>query len=305
MLKSNERWIIHYHVHLEPIPAEGPTSIPLRSVLRHIETKFKAGEAVGTIDNVTLRIQQMTIGNAWAAVLITNFDPRGADAAYGNADTGSVRPLGRRIGESNAYSAHLLIKMTPDSATQSGFPRYRFAIEDVPGLGKTRILPFFNQLIRDNARSFTDHQGVNREYYPRFSFWPYLSDSLTSEVNQGELKHFELVKETATPGGFDEQGFTTKVSETVKLRPITTASYTFDGIFQAVKAAAQRRGFTRVKVVYKGPDGNQRSAKFNPSRQDLDDVIQSKYEKIELDISLTQCETSFSNELIRKVREQM
>lgn len=305
MLKGNERWIIHYHVHLEPVPNDGPTQIPLRDVLRHIESKVQAGHANGTIDNVTLRIQAMQIGTAWTEILVTNFDPRGADAAYGNAGTGSVRPLSRRRGESNAYSAHVLIKMTSDAATQGGHPRYRFAMEDVPGLGKTRILPFLNQLLRDHVRNFTDRQNARREYHPKFNFWPYLAESLESGVGQGTLKHFELVKEVSTPGGFDEQGFTSEVSETVKLKPIPTASFTFPQIFSAVKSAARTRGYDRVKVVYKGADGNQRSAKFNPDRQDLDDVIQSKYEKVELDTKLTQCETQFCDELIRKIKQQM
>lgn len=305
MLKSKERWIIHYHTHLEPIPADGPTEIPLRSVLDHIEAKFQAGYAFAEVDKVTLRIQQMRIGRRWAALLVTNFDPRGANAAYGYAETGSVRPLTRRRGESNAYSAHVLIRLDPDSPTAGGFPRYRFAIEDVPGLGKTRVQPFLNQLIRDNMRSFRDRQQANREYYPRISFWPYLAQSLGSEVEEGVLKHFELVKEVSAPGGFDEHGFTTQVSEVVKLKPVPTQTFTFDGIFKAVKAAASRQGYDRVKIVYNGVDGNQRSAKFNPSRQDLDDVIQSKYEKVELNTSLTQCEVDFCLELIRKMRRQM
>ena len=305
MLKGHERWIIHYDAHLEPIPNDGPIPISLRDALLHIKAKFNSGQAHDEIDDVTLRILQMRLSTNWAELLIANFDPRGADAAYGVADTGSIRPLSRRRGESNAYSAHMIINMNSQSATGGGHPRHRFAMEDVPGLGKTRTLPFLNRLLRDHIGTFRDRQNLEREYHPKFNFWPYLAESLKGDVEQGELKHFELVKEVFSPDGFDQYGFTSEVSEMVKLKPVETAQFTFRQIFDAVKAAASNRGFDRVKVVYKGPEGNQRSAKFNPDRQDLDDVIQSKYERVELETTLTQCETEFCDELIDAIKEQM
>lgn len=304
MLKSRERWILHYLMHLEAVPPEAPNAPSLGRSLQYLETLFQRGDAHAEVDGVTIRILAMDRGTRWVSLLVANFDPRGADPAFGTAQTGAVRRLTRRQGEANAYSAHVLIKLDSAQTTAGGLPRFRLAIEDVPGLGKTRLLPFFNQLLRPHQIDFVDRQGQRGQYHVKFSLWPFRSEPLEQQIEEGGgIRHFELVSLVSSDGPFDEQGYTTEVRRVVTLKP--TGQGTAREMLEAVRRRARNQHVDQVKIIYNGAEGNQRTAKFNPSRQDLDDVIQSKYEKIDLQNPLTQCETALSDEVLDRMRGQM
>lgn len=306
MLKAHERWVLHYQVHLEPVPAEGPVDIPMRSAITHLQALAEARNAKAEVNGVVLWIAKVEMDDQWAKILFLNFDPSGAVPTFGTAETGEIRVSDRQDGESNTYSAHAVIRLTPESNTAAGFPQYRMTLEDVPGLGKTRLLPLINKLLRLNTRSFTDRQGVEgRSFHPKLSVWPYYEASVKQEIQDGVLRHFELVRRVPRRAALDERRAVKEISRSVKFRPVFTDGYSLESALDRLRRLASRARYDQVKIVYRGPKGNQLSASFNPSRQDFEDVLQSKYVHVPLRSAMRNATTEIAEELTEAMKRQM
>lgn len=306
MLKAYERWVLHYQIHLEPVPAEGPADICMRSAMTHLQALAEAGNAWADVSGVVVRIAKVEIGDEWAKLLFLNFDPSGATPTFGTAATGEIRVSDRQDGESNTYSAHAVIRLAPENSTMAGHPQYRMTLEDIPGLGKTRLLPLINRLLRSNARSFTDRQGVEgRSYHPKLSIWPYYEASVKQEIQDGVLRHFELVRRVPRRTALDERRSVMEISRSIKFRPVDADGFSLESALDRLRRLASRAKYDQVKIVYKGPKGNQLSASFNPSRQDFEDVLQSKYVHVNLRQPMQNATTEIAEELTEAMKRQM
>lgn len=306
MLKAHERWVLHYLVHLEPVPAEGPVDISMRSAIDHLKSLADARNAKADVNGVVLRVAKVEVDGNWAKILFLNFDPSGAVPTFGSAETGEIRVSDRQDGESNTYSAHAVIRLSPEGNTSAGYPQYRMTLEDVPGLGKTRLLPLINKLLRTNTRSFTDRQGVEgRSFHPKLSVWPYFEASVKQEIQDGVLRHFELVRRAPRRGALDERRGVKEISRSVKFRPVFSDGYTLEAALDGLRRLASRAKYDQVKIVYRGPKGNQLSASFNPSRQDFEDVLQSKYVHVHLRSPMRNATTEIAEELSEAMKLQM
>lgn len=309
MLKGKERWVVHMRVTLEPVPADGPMDIPLTGVLRRLDALVQAGSAVHRLDHdqKTVRVSQVQFYPSeqqptHACLLLTYGDVTGADPSFGNMQTGAIRTARKRANEANAVSAHLVVKLR--YRTRNGKRWYDALLEDVPGIGKTKIQPVLTALLcQCEHYGYENAEGQQDRARPRFVLEPKESEDLNRDVSRGSLKYFVAVKELEHMA-LDEEGYIEEVQESRKLLPAEVVDGTAPTFMQRLTNVirwASGNGYDRVKVVYHRNDGRNRTITLDSPREDAEDLLIKKIDKIELDMAIDQASDSIRAELVERM----
>jgi hypothetical protein len=310
MLRARERWVIHSRIKLDPVPHDGPLDMRLRDVLQRLEGLMTANRAVHRVDGdqQSVRISDLrwypnAEDPAIACMLLTYGDVRGSDPSFNNMDTGTVRTVRKGRNEANAVSAHLIMKLR--ARIVNGRRHYAALLEDIPGIGKTKIQPAITALLKNcPAFRYTDAENQAADARPKFILDPAESEDLASEVTRGTLKYFVLVRDIPTTE-LDEETTIEEVQETLKIKPAdpeVTGRLNITNLFGKVAALARRKRYNEVKVVYNRRDGRNRTISLDTPREDAEDFLIKKIDKIELNQSLEHARERISDELFNKMR---
>src|SRR5690349_6653268 len=148
MLGAWERWIFIYDIMLTPLP-EGAPLIPLRSIIEQLVPRYERGESVKLLNRETaaIRIQQLRIHeqSSTTQLLINYADTQAVDPVFGHLETGELRLEPKLEGEGIAVSAHMLISLEPHPTSGT----YLVALEDVPGVGRSKLAPFLTSEFKE------------------------------------------------------------------------------------------------------------------------------------------------------------
>lgn len=309
MLKGKERWVIHMRVMLRPVPLDGPMHISLTATLRRLNARVQAGSAVHKLDHEqkVVRVSQIAFypnerQPTHACLLLTYGDVTGADPSFGNMQTGAIRTARKRTNEANAVSAHLVVKLRFKSS--HGNHWYDALLEDIPGIGKTKIQPALTAMLREcQGFDYVDMEGRNAQARPSFVLEPKDAEDLSRDVSGGSLKYFIAVKELAHTA-LDEEGYIEEVQETRKLRPADTVDGNGPTFLERLKNVfrwASANGYGQVKVVYDRRDGRGRTITLDSPREDSEDFLIKKIEKLELNNAIDQASDSIRDELVQRM----
>lgn len=303
MLNHKERWIFYYDKILNPHPDEAP-NIPLRDIMELLEVRQNAGESVKLLNKGTaaIRINKMRFDdvNDVVCLLVQYSDQMASDPVFANLETGTLRVEPKLEGEGVAISAHVVISLVPN---QRDGRDYLMLLEDVPGIGKTKLDPFFTSEYKQVSNFiFRNEEDIERPCRPIVESVGYKSQTLREGLETGTLLGIDLVRLRGTTAEFDEPGAFKEISRHVEIK----ASRPFVGnealgLINRMKERASAGGYNDMRVKFKRPEGKQRSILMGTAREDAGDALFTKCELISVEEPLPQCLEEIRDDVVAKM----
>lgn len=304
MLELNQRWVHFYGVTLQSAPDDAPR-FELERCLKVLKNNFKGGKLHKLINFNTacVRISELLINSKSrrASFLFQYSDSKISDPAFSELASGVLRSEPKLEGEGVAVSAHAIIYLDP---IKPGGLEYLMLLEDSPGIGKTKLTPFLNGFLKSLLTTdFENMEGVRLQCYPYINFDHLASQSLLDDLENGELRFIELIK-NQTILELDEEPFLDKTTQTVRVKatPKTKGQPAVDFI-NKVKNLGKEKGYQDMRIVFKKDEGNQRSVRLSTLREDAGDALFGRMEIIETEYDLPQCTATIDKAFLAKMRE--
>lgn len=310
MLGQWERWAFVYELRLEPYPVGAP-EIDLEAVLDGLLSRQQAGQSVKLVakETAAIRIQAMQVDkDARLAKLLINYaDKDTSDPVFAHLETGSLRSEPKLDGEGVALSAHMLIHL--DRCPKNG--TYTTILEDVPGVGKSKVTPFLTSEFRAVADfPFKDSDGKVKKSRPVPNLVGHLSQKLKEDLNRGHLGDIELVRYRTIHGEaqaneFDEEGYVSEESRTVRIKveQKLSADAALD-LLNRVRSRAVEKGYAVMRVKVKPDQGKERTVPVPTAREDAGDVAYVRYERMDgFEQPLKQSVSDLQDTIVEKMRQ--
>lgn len=304
MLEMNQRWVQFYGLTLQSAPDDAPR-FDLETCLKILKKNFKNGKLYKLLNKNTacIRISHLMINSEArrASFLFQYSDSKISDPAFSDLESGEMRSEPKLNGEGVAVSAHAIIYLDP--IKPNGL-EYLMLLEDVPGIGRSKLAPFFNTLLKAYLNAeFENVDGVVLSCYPVVSFDCIASQSLLSDLEKGELQFIELFK-NETVQELDEEPALDKVTTIVKIKAHSKVNGqpAVDFINRA-KEVGSDKGYPDMRVVFKKPSGKQRSVRFSTLREDAGDAVFGRMELVDTDYDLPQCAREIDKKFLAKMRD--
>lgn len=307
MLNQLERWVLHYDSVIKSYPNEAP-NIPMREIVPLAALLQAQGDAVWVFQRKTAAVRIAAIDidhdNEFATFLIHYADKNASDPVFGNLDTGELRTEPKLEGEGVAISAHLLISL---KSTQPHQNVYLTVLEDVPGLGRTKLRPFLNAIFKKASDfSFSAEDGTQKKCRPAVEINGHTSQQLRDDLEGGVLSGFELVKYRNVTGEFDEEGF---LEEKTRVVTIDTKQKLSGlealNLINRVKERAAGAGYANMRVKYKRPEGPQKTITVGTAREDAGDAVSVKSAFLRVETALPQCSETIRIDVVEKMKKML
>lgn len=226
-LKQTHRYVYKLRGFLKPTP-EGAPYVTIRDILELFRARIRGGEARKLYSNgdVIFRIRDIQFFNddAYAVLLLSNADKDFTNPQLENFENGEIRTVEVLENEGNAYSAHLLIEMTP---IEEGVPVHRILLESVPGISRHYTKLFLTSEIRECFHAtYNNVNGDEKSYRAIFELDGESSLTIRQALeNGGVLENISFVSHRPRQDGQDEEACVEEISSQVSLkmeRGITT-----------------------------------------------------------------------------------
>ncbi|VVQ32252.1 hypothetical protein PS943_02826 [Pseudomonas fluorescens] len=304
MLELNSRFVIFYGLSIAQVPDTAPKP-GIDRCLTSLRTKFKKGELFLMIDgdSACIRVADMKVNldKKLAAILFQYADKKVADPVFSDLESGKLREESKLLGEGVAISAHALISMQP---TKAGGSEFQMLLEDVPGIGKTKIERFLKHFLKALLTTTYKEIGSVKDIktYPSASLEPFASKTLRDDLEKGTLSFIELTREFPIKA-LDELPETGKIVNSIKIKPKDKPQgKQAIGFINKITNYGKIHRFDDVKVVFKRADDQQKTVNFSSLREDAGDICFGKVEKIEVNHILKQCVSVIDVKLIDKMK---
>jgi len=305
MLDKYERWIHFYTASLLSSP-QGAPNFDMKAVFKKLKERFDKNLCFKLVerDSACIRITRFAFNKAETSValLLQYSDSKVSDPSFGDLVSGNLRQEPKLAGEGIAVSAHLHLKLT----SLPGKPfEFMMKLEDVPGVGKSRILPFLNGMIKEiMSRDFVDAvDGKEKTCHPILIMDHLASQSLKENLDAGELRFIEVSK-NKNFADMDEEGFLVRSTASVKVKIAPNLDGEASvGIVNRLKEKFSKQGYDHVKVIFKHKEGKQRTVDVSGHRADAGEALFGKIEMITLDNPLPQCSDNLNMEVLKKMND--
>jgi hypothetical protein len=303
MLDKYERWVHFYTASLLSSPIGAP-EFSIKEVFKKLEERFARSQCFKLVErsSACIRITRFAFNESETSValLLQYSDSKASDPSFGDLVSGNLRQEPKLAGEGIAVSAHLHLKLTslPNRPLE-----FLLKLEDVPGLGKSRILPFLNGMIKEiMQRDFIDAvDGKKKVCHPILILEHHASQSLKENLDSGELRFIELSKNKSV-SGMDEDHYLVRSTASLKVKIAANLDGEVSvGIVNRLKEKYAKDGYDHVKVVFKHKEGKQRTVDVSGPRQDAGEALFGKVEMITLVNPLPQCSDYLNDEVLKKM----
>lgn len=305
MLELNSRYVIFYGLSLAQVPLTGPKPDIEQCVLA-LRRKFLKGELFLMLDGDTacIRVADMRVNieKKLASILFQYADKNVADPVFSDLSSGKLRQETKLNGEGIAISAHSLLSLEP---TKPGGSEFKFLLEDVPGIGKTKIDRFLKHFLKTLLSGTYKEAGTNKiiKTHPTASLEAFASKSLRDDLESGTLNHIELTREIPIKV-LDELTETGKIVNTVRVKTKDkTHGEQAVSFINKVKNYGKIHRFDDVKVVFKRANGKQKTVNFSCLREDAGDLCFGKVEQVQVGHDLSQCTSSIDATLLKEIKK--
>ncbi|CCU70927.1 hypothetical protein [Thalassolituus oleivorans] len=292
MLDPYERWVLFHALRINTRPEHAPIFI-LNDVIHNLLGVVNEGEAIKMMNKETasLRIAEMYVRENHVEMLIQYADTNATDPSFINMETYELRKVNRLKGEGIAVSGHVVIKREPEEDGS-----YQLLIEQVPGLGRSNIGPFFRFMIKAVSKDlfqFADETANNslKNYEPMASLEDEPSVDFSKEIEEGIIDGIELVQSIPKGHGeFDEDNFFVEKVRTVKISVTKKkVAESWWGTINDLKEKAKRKGYTDFKIRYRKKEGKSRTVVMGTTVDDIASSAVTKTELIKSNYPLEQC----------------
>lgn len=288
---------------MRSIPEEAP-QLWLRDELASLQGVFEAGHAVQLLnrESAAIRVRDLRLDrdNDILFLLLAYADKNVTDPVFETLENGDLRTEPKLEGEGVAVSAHMAIDLRPNEV---GVSSYRALLEDVPGIGRSKIAPFLTSLYRQAPRiQWAAPDGSVKNCRPQFDIDGRMSDTLSNDLREGRLSMIELVQHHVDGDGFDEEGAIVEQVRTLRLSiaPQGVGEQAIE-LINRVRGRARELGYPNMKVRW--THGRQKTAEFGTAREDAGDVLVFKTTEIRSENPLSQCDAEIQEDRIERLRE--
>lgn len=307
MLDMWKRWIQFHELSLKSEPEEAP-AMNLSDVIPAWISRIEDGEAVKIINSETAAIRVVEVDldlKHNALILLIHYsDLNVTDPVFSNLETGELRTEPKLDGEGVAVSCHVVLSMNHMPGNSQN---YRMLVEEVPGLGRSRLKPFIrSELKAATSGLFTfkdaDDGYKTKNYRPAAEVLGTPSQHLVEELNGGaSIQAFELVKFKKKEGGIDEEGYYKEESQLLRLVPYKEGGASPLDVIAKIRDLAKKENYDDVKIRYKHPQGKQKTATMGSTMSDLQDALVVRDEMITSSEVLMQCEEKIVKSIASKM----
>lgn len=303
MLDHKERWILFYGQQLKATPDDPKVpDILMENVMRLLFPRQQNGDSVKIIRNETaaIRITDMQFDdeNKTVCLLLQYADKTVSDPVFSNLETGALRVEPKLAGEGVAISSHMLISLEPNISNRN---EYLTLLEDVPGIGRTKIEPFItSELKMVFSDQFKDSNSKTRRYRPIVEMEGHMAQSLQDGLKTGYIQGVDLVR-YGKKADFDEPTYTTDISYSVKINCVKSSGNVAMQFLARLKEKAKAQDYSEMRVRYKRKEGKQQTVPVSTAREDALDAVFSKMELIKVDESLPQCSPKIRADVLLKM----
>lgn len=308
MLRNDERWAVFMESGFRWVPHQAPDMLDVKELGKILESVVGTNDADQFLDaknkDELVSLDSVTYyppSKPEALVLLFSYsNVKGADPGFKNLKTRKKRTERKKADEGVAASAHLVIWLTQKARKKHSY--YPALIEDVEGLGKTKMQQAITSMIAAKKNfSFKDEDGNTRAAHVRFEMLGLDDEQVTEDASGGTLSYFVAIRERRDNPVFDDELGIKITREEVKLK---TKEKLIGG--KSVKAwlaklakKAEAKNFDKVRVHYERKDGKNRSITFGTHREDAEDFLIKRIDKIELKTLVGQTHDTPCDELVK------
>ena len=305
MLGLHERWVLHLQICLNSSPENAPR-VPFSDLVVPLASLIDNEEAVHISEKGTKAVRARAYhidDEEQVLTLLVNYaDMNLADPAFEHLERGDVRIAEKEEGEGIAVSTHMAIDLRPAAP---GAPFFNAVLEDVPGIGRTKLEPFLTYLFRQMPRfEYELDDGKVRRFRPKADLDGFMAATLQDDLARGVLSSIELVQHRADGGEFDEEGLLKEERRSV-LIDVERRLSGRDAVevLNRLKGQAQNQGFTNMKVTWNRNEGRQKSRDFGTAREDVSDVLTIGTTHTRYEEAREQCEVTVREDVRERLTE--
>lgn len=206
----------------------------------------------------------------------------------------TVRKAGKRAGEEQSISAHLIVV---DEAVRPGI--YRAALEEIPGISMAVVHRIIGQALREYQYEF-ERKKKQIQTYSTFKPEGIPSETLSGALKDGSMSYITLVRPAQAPF-VDADGLFSPQTETMRIRvegDVRGGNWRnhLPAMFRKAKAA----GWTDFSVDLELDDNRRRTVKLD--RQDeAKEVLFVRSDELNFKTELDSCAVDFVDEVVTKV----
>lgn len=305
MLHPTDRWVQFQNLVLNSEPEHAPR-IDLKGIIPLLVQLVKSNDAQQMKENDTasMRIAEAKYSADKKALflLLQYADMNTTDPVFYNMETQNLRTEHKLEGEGIAVSAHAVLSLVP--TVKDGI-EYQFLLEEIPGLGRSRVQPFLKAMIKSattNQLIFVDESDNDKKknYRPSAELLASASQSMVDELQGASVEGIELVRHVEKgKGNMDEAGYFVEVTETVKMAVLN--KYPGEQMIRKLRKSAQANNYDNVKVRYKRPEGKRKTATLGATDTDLRDSLVSRTEQVTSPAPLPQCSSEIDDQFIANI----
>jgi hypothetical protein len=308
VLRNDERWVVFMESGFRWVPHQAPDMLDVKGLGQILEKVVGTSDAdqfpdpknkdeVVSLDSVTY----YPPSKPEALVLLFSYsNAKGADPGFKNLKTRKKRIEQKKADEGVAASAHLVIWLKQKTRKKHSF--YPALIEDVEGLGKTKMQQAITAMIGARQKfTFKDEDGSVRAAHARFEMLGLDDEQVTEDASGGTLSYFVAIREMRDAPTFDDELGIRITREEVKLKTkekIIGGKSVKDWLAKLAKKA-KAKNFDKVRVHYERKDGKNRSITFGTHREDAEDFLIKRIDKISLKTLVAQTHNEPCDELVK------
>ena len=234
------------------------------------------------------------------ALLFSLGDPRGANPTFEHSETAKLRVVEKNEKEGTSVTAHAILCTTPYKTN-----RYRFIVEDIRGLGKTRLRDLlaqsFKLISEDLNLEYTNSSGEQVATWIIPDIQGYMAETIESSLKRGTLSGVYLVDTVAKEKLDEVSGATISRRELkVDIKDNSKKLITLE----KVKNWASEHDFDRMRLVWNDPQGagKPERASVDTTQKDVKDNFFTKQSKIKVSVPIDQACELLRDDIINKMK---
>lgn len=309
MLDSLERYVLLYDLKLRTarkaveFPEMGALAGAIKKRVDEGKSRLVLPVYEGTDVAPWLRIKKARIDTfndkKFLQLLFSVGDPRAANPAFEHSETANLRTVEKLEKEGKAVTAHCTI-----SLNKSPGDRYRMVIEDIRGLGRTRVQEImaseFKFISEEYGLEYINNSGNLISTYIIPELQGYRSEKITDSLKRSTLIGVWLI-DTKSNSTLDEIPNARIARREIKI------DLNNKDLLSHVAEWGAGKNYDRMRLIWNDPQGagKPERASVDITQNDVKDTYFVKQYKISVSNPLDEASPEIRNDVLEAMRKQI
>ena len=231
-------------------------------------------------------------------------DPRAANPVFEHSETAKLRIVKKQEKEGSTVSAHCVVALNPSGSSTE--QRYRMIVEDIRGLGRTRIrdilAEMFKTLSDEMGLEYENNQGKTVKTWIIPDMQGHRSEKIGESIERGTVSGVHLV-DSRSNHAMDELDGAKIVRREMRIEIGAAKVGDKLSVLEEVKSWGADNGFDRLRIVWSDPKGagKPERASVDTTQQDVKDTYFVKQVKVTVDEPLDQACEEIRDDMVEKI----